>query len=287
MRCPKCGAFLDPGKDVCFMCGVNVKTYVPDNNSFAVQSQNKDFGSGSQFSTPGGGFNNQNRSGYGNQQDWNSKPSENKALAKAQEKDIFDFYAEHKTVIRIFLLFFVVLILLFSGYKYYEYRTKPVPIVPVVQDLYFEIDDNFENVSGGSGKNNMFYTLTGEKGNDCSINIDTGVTSSDNYVEEFFETTKTNLNPELDKEGNVIDPMKIYSSQENSITINNTKWYYLNIFYRKDLDSDFNILKYKYMIALNKGYYYRVILSNNTNSNTCNAGLDNFVKSLEFVESSK
>lgn len=284
MRCPKCGAFLDPGKDVCFMCGVNIKTYVPDNNSFAVQSQNKDFGSGSQFSNNGPGY---NSPGYGSQNSWQSKPNENKSLAKAQEKDIFDFYAEHKTVIRIFLLFFVVLILLFSGYKYYQYKTKPAPIVPVVQDLYFEIDDNFENVSGNGGKGNMFFTLTGEKGNACSINVDTGVTSSDNYVEEFFETQKKALDPELDKEGNVIDPMKIYSSQENSITINGTKWYYLNVFYRKDLESDFNILKYKYMIALNKGYYYRVTLSNNTNSNTCNSGLDNFVKSLEFVESGK
>ncbi len=273
MRCPKCGAFLDPGKDVCFMCGVNIKTYVPDSNSFA--SQNKDFGSGNQYAnpTPPTSMNN-------NVPSWQQN---NKALAKANEKDIFDIYGEHKTVFRIVLLIILALILIFAGYKYYQSKTKPKPLVPLINDLYFEVDENFDNTSASS-RDGALFTLSGDKGSDCSIAITTGANNSEDYVEEFFALQKANLDPEIDKEGNVVDPTKIYSPQENSITINGTKWYYLNIFYRKDSESDFNILKYKYLVAINKGYSYNIVLTNNTNSNVCNAGLDNFVKSLEFVE---
>ncbi len=285
MRCPKCGAFLDPGKDVCFMCGVNINTYVPDNNSFAAQNPNQNFGSGQQFSNPNM---NQNNSGFGPSSGGSIlDPSKAYNKTKANDKDIFDFYAEHKSVVRLLLLVLFAGILVFAGFKYLEFKSKPKELVPIVQDLYYEIDDSFENVAGSSRSGGNFYTLTGDKGNDCSINVMTGSTASENYVEEYFESVKAELNPTLDKEGNVEDPLKVYTSQESSVTINNTKWYYLNIFYRKDLNSDFNILKYKYMVALNKGYYYTVILNNNTNSNTCNSGLDNFVKSLEFVDNNK
>ena len=276
MRCPKCGAFLDPGKDVCFMCGVNIKTYVPDNNSFA--SQNKDFGSGNQYANPTPNYTQNNTNN--NVPSWQQN---NKALAKAQEKDIFDIYGEHKTVIRIVLLIILIAIIIFVGYKYYQAKTKEKPLVPVVQDLYFEVDDNFDNTSQGA-RDGLMYTLSGDKGNDCSITIFVDTTKSDNFVEDYFESVKTNLNPEIDKDGNVTDQMKIYSPQENEITINGSKWYYLNIFYRKDLESEFNILRYKYMVAIKNGYSYTIVLNNSSNNNTCNSGLDNFVKSLEFVE---
>lgn len=281
MRCPKCGAFLDPGKDVCFMCGVNVKTYVPDNNSFAAQNQgynsnDSQFKSGKDFSSPNPNMNQYNTSG-------SSSDSWRGVKTPKDEKDIFDFYAEHKLVIRIVLLIVLVLILIFAGIKYYQYKTKPVELVPVIQDLYFEVDDGFENISAGA-RGGLTYSLSGEKGSDCSISITSGSTTSENYVQEFFEASKTSIEPEVDKDGEVIDPLKIYSAQENTVTLNGTKWYYMNIFYRKDLESDFNILKYKYMTVVNKGYYYSILLSNNSNSASCNSGLDNFVKSLEFIE---
>ena len=34
MRCPKCGAFIEDGKDTCFMCGANVNSF-PTNNGFS------------------------------------------------------------------------------------------------------------------------------------------------------------------------------------------------------------------------------------------------------------
>ena len=275
MRCPKCGAFLDPGKDVCFMCGVNIKTYVPDSNSFA--SQNKDFGSGNQYANPTPNFTNNSN----NVPSWQQN---NKALAKAKEKDIFDIYGEHKTVFRIVLLIILVLIIIFIGFKYYQSKTKEKPLVPRIGDLYYEVDDNFDDTSANS-RDGLMYTLSGDKGSACSIMIMSTQASSENFVEQYFEQVKGQLDPELDKDGKVVDPMRIYSPQESSITINGTKWYYLNIFYRKDANSEFNILKYKYLVAINKGYSYSVILSNNANSNACNSGLDNFVKSLEFVES--
>ncbi len=271
MRCPKCGAFLDPGKDVCFMCGVNIKTYVPDSNSFA--SQNKDFGSGNQYANPTPNFT----------QNTDNTPSWQQNNKKTQDKDIFDIYGEHKTLIRIVLLIILIGIVIFAGVKYYQHKTKQKPLVPVVQDLYFEVDDNFDDISQG-GREGLIYSLSGDKGNDCSISVFVDTNLSDNFVEDYFESAKVKLNPELDQEGKIIDEMKIYSPQENEITINGSKWYYLNIFYRKDLESDFNILKYKYMVAIKNGFSYTIILNNSSNNNTCNSGLDNFVKSLEFVE---
>ena len=281
MRCPKCGAFLDPGKDVCFMCGVNVKTYVPDNNSFAAQNQGYNsndgqFKSGKDFSSP-----NPNMNQYNNQPGTDSWRG---VKTPKDDKDIFDFYAEHKLVIRIVLLIVLVLILIFAGVKYYQYKTKPVELVPVVQNLYFEVDDSFEDLSGSGRGGELKYTLSGDKGSDCSISVAVGSTTSENYVEEYFALAKNSLEPELDKDGEVVDPLKIYSAQENTITLNGTKWYYMNVFYRKDLESDFNVLKYKYMTVVNRGYYYSILLSNNSNSASCNSGLDNFVKSLEFIE---
>jgi len=86
MRCPKCGAFMEEGKDVCLMCGVNVKTYVPEtnmNNSFG--NGDSAFGSGNDFRNPNiGGF---NRNNVNN----NDYKNASYAPLKNEDKDIFDF----------------------------------------------------------------------------------------------------------------------------------------------------------------------------------------------------
>lgn len=291
MRCPKCGAFMEQGKDVCFMCGINVKTYVPDNNSsnFSQPSNDGMFGSGMGNNNSFNNYNPAMNSNYNRMKEeyQNSKKDYRNvefSPVKNGERDMFDFFSENKKVIGIVFLVLLVALLTFIGFKYYEHKTKPVEIVPIFLNLYYEVDDTFQAVSGTSNGART-YSKSGEKGNDCSITITYGTSTSGDHVKEYFSKVKKKLEPEKDANGDVVDILDIYTSQENNMTINDTKWYYLNIFYKKDTTSDATLLRYKYLTSMYKGYYYDIELVNNSNDVSCNASLDNFSKSLKFIES--
>lgn len=275
MRCPKCGAFLDDGKEICFMCGANVRTYVPDNNgnnfnvdaNFSSGNVNNNFSSNNRFVN--------NRTPQ--KETW-------KNVTADDEKDIFDFYEEHKKLIRIILIVILAAGLAFGGFKYYQYKTAPVPDTPVVGNLYYEVDSNFDDLSGSSSTSSKQYTLSGDKGSDCTISVSMATTTSENHVSEYFANVLETLEPSRDKEGNIENELDVYSSQEKNVAIQDVTWYSLNVYYRKDLDSDFNILKHKYLSIVHKGYSYDIALTNNANSSQCNLSLDNFVRSLKFID---
>jgi len=273
MRCPKCGAFLDDGKEICFMCGANVKTYVPNNNG-------NNFNVDSNFSN--GNMNNS----FNNNRFSNNVATQRetwKNVTVDDEKDIFDFYEEHKKTIRIILIVILIVALVFGGFKYYQYKTTPVPDTPVIGNLYYEVDSSFEDLSGSSSSGKQ-YTLSGDKGSDCTISITMASTTSENHVSEYFASVLEDLEPSRDKEGNIENELDVYSSQEKNVTIQDVTWYSLNVYYRKDLDSDFNILKHKYLAIVHNGYSYDIALANNVNSSQCNLSLDNFVRSLKFID---
>ena len=70
------------------------------------------------------------------------------------------------------------------------------------------------------------------------------------------------------------------------MTINKTTWYYLNLFYKVNTsDASATSLKYKYLTSMYKGYFYDIELVNNSNDTVCGASLDNFSKSLKFIDS--
>lgn len=284
MRCPKCGAFMEDGKDVCFMCGVNVKTYVPDNrmnnSGFSpTPNNNANFGSGNDFR-------NQNVGGFSQpvqQSNFNDYKKASFAPLKNEDKDIFDRYQEHKGTIKVVLICLLFAIIAFAGYKYYEYKTKEVPLEPVFQNLYYEIDDSFQATSSNS-QGQKTYSKSGNKGNACSITITMGTSTTGDHVQEYFKMKKAALEPEKDSSGNVVNKLDIYTAQDNKFTLNENEWYYLNIFYKKSLNSDATLLKYKYLTSMYKGYYYDIELINNSNDTLCNASLDNFTKSLRFIE---
>ncbi|MGN1372023.1 MAG: hypothetical protein ACI4XM_07120 [Candidatus Coprovivens sp.] len=292
MRCPKCGAFMEEGKDVCFMCGINVKTYVPDNNtnnfnrsndtafgSGASFNNNSDFGSGSGFSNPSY---NQMKDNYLNNKN-NYRNVELKPV-KNGEKDMFDFFSENKSIVRIISVIGVAILLVVIGVFYYKSKTKEVPLTPVFNNLYFEVDDTLQQV-GNSSNNGVVFNKSGNKGTDCSITIAIGTSTSGDHVKDWFTTQKAALEPEKDSSGNVVDELKIYTAQESSLTLNDASWHYMNIFYKKDKTSEPTQLRYKFMTSMYKGYYYDIILVNNSNDTACNASLDNFARSLKFVDS--
>lgn len=276
MRCPKCGAFMEDGKDICLMCGVNVKTYVPTQN---VSNQNNDSMFGSGLGNNGfGGLNNQNV------QTDNKNDYRNVTLhpVKNGERDIFDFFSENKKVIKLFMIVLFLGVLFFAGFMYYKSKTKPVELEPVFNSLYFEIDDSFKAVA--SSNTLVTYSKSGEKGNACSVSISLGTSTSDDHVNEYFNNIKKVLEPAKDEAGNIIDKLDIYIAQDDKIVLNKSTWYYLNIFYRTSLESEATQLRYKYMTSMFDGYFYDIQLVNNSNDALCNASLDNFSKSLKFIK---
>lgn len=286
MRCPKCGAFMQEGKDTCMMCGTNIKTYVPENNPNAeFSSKNSSaFGSGNDFQT---GASNYNRPPYSSPSN-NYQPSNNPkpthyAPLNSKDKDIFDRYQENKGLVSTILIIVLFAIVGFAGFMYFKSRNKEEVLKPVIQNLYFVVDESFSDL-GGHNSNTVSYAKSGDKGNDCTITVSVGSSTSGNHVEEFFDEMKESLEPEKDASNNVINELDIYTPSEGSIVVNDTTWYYLNVFYKNTADGHANQLRYKYMTSMYKGQFYDITLINYSNDAVCSASLDNFSKSLKFLE---
>lgn len=300
MRCPKCGAFMEEGKDVCFMCGVNVKTYVPDNGNSQnfINTGGGAFGSGSNpafgsGSNPafgsGGDFNNPSMNSDFNRrkEDYNKNKSNYRNVeftpVKNGERDIFDFFAEHKKLVTIGLCLVLGIILGLIGNVYYKHKTKIEDPQPVFRNLYYEVDESLQPV-GGNNSSTVIYSKSGTKGTDCSITITGGSTTSDNHVLEFFANVRNSLEPERDNAGKVVNVLDIYTPQESSYTIDNVEWHFYNVFYKEKATTEPVVLKYRYLTSLYKGFYYDIELANNSNDASCSASLDNFVRTLKFVD---
>lgn len=293
MRCPKCGAFLEQGKDVCFMCGTNSKTYVPTNNNNNFNKPvDSAFGSGANFNNNNAAFG----SGSGNFSNPNYNQMKENYLnskkdyrnvelrpVKNGERDMFDFFAENKGKVRIVLFAGLAILLFVIGNAYYKHKSKELEQVPVFKNLYFEIDESLQQV-GNSSNSGIAFNKSGTKGTDCSITITIGSSTSGDHVKDWFTSQKSALDAELDQTGRVVDELDIYTAQESSFTLNKASWHYLNVFYKKDITSQPTQLRYKLLTSMYKGYYYDIVLVNNSNDSACTASLDNFARSLKFLD---
>ncbi|MBQ8659606.1 MAG: hypothetical protein IJ475_02045 [Bacilli bacterium] len=335
MRCPKCGAFLDSNKTVCFMCGANLtdgsvdappnvnqdnmqnnmsssgfnngfgdsNPFMNSNDSFS-QMPNSNFvgqNGGTSFSQNNfnGGFNNPSVNANFNQSSVQNDVFKRKEEVKFNDdyknikiediktdKDIFDFFSEHKKIIKFVLLVLLFAGLAFGGYKFYQYKTAPEEKVGLIGNLYFEVDDSFDQISTSAQK--LVYSLSGDKGSECSITIYTGSTTTGDHVSEYFTENVNKLTPATGGENTEIDPAKVFKEQRDETSVNDTKWSRQYIYYRSDVNvENYNVLRYIYLTSMYKGYYYDISLMNNSNSNACNTALDSFTNSLEFVDKTK
>ena len=275
MRCPKCGAFLEEGKDICMMCGTNAKTYTPDNNN-----QFSNVSGFSNNSVQPNQFFNRPQTQTTNLNKYNKEISYNE-IAKG-DRDFFDFAKEHNKIIKIVLSIVFVLALIFGVYKYIEYKNAPEKKVPVIGELYYKVADTFTEVKANDG---YLYSKTGSKGTDCAIEVTYNPTTENDHVKTFFELARQELKPEEDDEGNIIDQLQIFTANEGEQTINKYVWYFLNISYRPDLSTEtYSVLKHRYISSTFNGYSYDIKLTNNAGDNACNIALDQFTSSLEFIE---
>ncbi len=294
MRCPKCGAFMEEGKDVCFMCGTNIRTYNPMDNANNTSFNNSDDTSG-MFGSGSGSVNKNNNYGYNNQPNSYEQAKENYKNrfnnyregvniqpVKNGEHDIFDFFSENKKVIRVVLFLVIAGIIAFAGNAYYKSKTKEKPVVPVLMNLYYEVDESFKLTDQSNNK--RVYSKSGATGNDCSIEVTVKTGLSGNHVQDWFKEIKDSKEPEKDLNGEPVRELDIYTPQQGSIDVYEKQWHYLNLFYRLTEKGDPTHLKFRYLSSTYNGYFYDIMLVNISNDALCSASLDNFSKSIKFIE---
>ena len=128
---------MEQGKDICFMCGTNAKTYVPANNNNNNFNRPVDsaFGSGANFNNnnnavfgSGASFNNSNYNQMKENYLNSKKDYRNVELkpVKNGERDMFDFFSEHKGTIKIVLFAGLIALLVLIGNAYYKHRIKEI-----------------------------------------------------------------------------------------------------------------------------------------------------------------
>ncbi len=316
MQCPNCGAFVEDGKAICTMCGAPLNNsqssganYGYGNNVYGQMAfDNNGFNNANAFNSnaynqnynnnfnqgPGQSFNNSNINnggGFSNPStNWNNQPSDYKNITydtiQKDDRDIFDFFADNKKLISFFSFVLIIGLLIFAAYQYNKYKSKPLELEPKLLSLYFEVDSSLQSVSSNS-QNTMVYTKSGAKGSSCSITISYGSATSNDHVKEYFTQVKKDLEPVRDNTNKIVNNLDIYTPSESNMKINDAIWYYLNIFYKGNNTSNPTLLKYKYLTSIYKGYYYDVELINNGNDSSCSASLDNFAKSLQFIDTEK
>jgi len=274
MRCPKCGAFMEDGRDVCFMCGTSISNF----NS-GMQGMNN----GNYFNQPNNmqsGFPNNNASpAFPGLNDYDNIYNN----VKNGDKDVFDFFTDHKELVKFLTFVFIVAFIGITGLIYYKVKTKTVKETPVLNLLYYEVDEDFKLNAEGQ------YSLSGDKGSMCNITVTSEGNSTSDHVDTLFDGIKETLNPKRDPyKLTVLNKLEIYTAQSGEIELgeegNKTKWFYLNVFYPKTVGGDPVILKYRFLTTVYKGFSYNLELKNNDNDPKCSAGLDNFVRSLRFLE---
>lgn len=281
MRCPKCGAFLEDGTKSCFMCGTDLQG---ENNNNQVTNSNPD------FFTANGQNNPTSNDVY--QDDYLRKKEEYENRmknyrdvsieAKKGDRDIIDFYLQHKKIIQIFVILLVIICLGFGGYKLYQHRDAEPIKEALVGDLYYEIDKEFVVIDRSN--NSIIYSKSGDKGSECSIAIYYGSSTSGNHVDDFFTDSLKKIEPSKDREGNILDELEVFITTNNEQSIHNTTWYRMNVYYRPDINvMQYSVLRNMYLSSVYQGFYYDIELVNHANSNFCNSALDSFMNSLEFT----
>ena len=329
MKCPKCGSFIEDGRNICPFCGNTLGgNSVGGNMNFGNQFNNNPFGNGfsngfdnsfgqstqstnnvfsSGFNNNGSGFStgafngNPNPPTFSNGNNninpdfggFSSTGAVNKGVEnnsfpeikplKSDEKDIFDFFSENKKLLTFLGFIILIGILVFAAFQYNKFKSKEVEIEPKIENLYFEVDDSLREVSGNS-QNSVVYSKSDDKGSACSITISYGTSTSGDHVNDYFQKVKTELEPERDNNNKVVNVLDIYTPSNGSMKINNVNWYYLNIFYKETKTSEPLILKQRYLTSVYKGYFYDIKLVNNNGDASCTASLNNFAKSLSFID---
>ena len=156
MNCPKCGNYVDDGKDYCFMCGTKL--------------------GGSDFSSPGRNDVNPslNEDYYRKKEEYNNRLNNYRDVeikrVENDKKDFIDIYTEYKMFFRIggFLILAGLCVTIFLWIA--KGGNKDEELKPALEELYFKVSDKLTNTNSANGL--LSYSLSNSKGTSCSISVE-------------------------------------------------------------------------------------------------------------------
>ena len=268
MNCPKCGNYVDDGKEYCFMCGTKL--------------------GGSDFSSPGRTEINapMNEEYSKKKEEYNNRLKNYRDVeikrVENDKRDFIDIYTDYKIFFKIgeFLVLASIVVFIFLWVA--KGHNKDEVLAPKLEGLYFKVNDKLTNTGNNNGA--LMYSLSNTKGTSCSVSTYLASQNSSDYVSEFFAERQLGLAPSYDDAGEVTDTMAIPLFQEGAVNINGTEWFYLNAFYKKNPSDNYTSLRYRYFSVGHNGRFYNIELANFDNSDECNALLDGFLRSLKFID---
>lgn len=272
MKCPNCGVYLEDDRDTCFLCGSKVDGSSNEMLEFSNNTQtNNEFNINNDYL--------KEKEAYQNR--FNDYKKINLNDLDNDKQDIFDFFAKHKKTIKIFFLSVLIIGIIVGLIMYFNSKNNSKKIKPLINQLYYELDDSFSLATDNTSQKKYVKTINGSQ---CIISIDSIKDSSETHSTIFFTDMKKTIAPRKDKDGKIIDPLEEYQEKSGKRTINGIVWPFLNIFYRTEAEGEFNVLRYKYLSSTYKDYSYDIVLINEKNNETCNIELDNFIKTLKYIE---
>ena len=245
MRCPKCGAFLDEGRETCFMCGGKI------DSSISSFSQNETINNFEDAQT-----------------NFEIKSHKDEQSDSIQNKG--SVFKRISMIIIAVVVSFVIIIVI----NFFKSHDDEIVKKPVFGNLYFQVDESFELNIKESDK--LFYLKDNNLENECSMEVVKARNSDDNHESVYFDSIRIML------EEDSINNLTTYQTKDGKINVNGVLWFYFNVLY--DSGENINFLKTRYLTTVRDGIYYDVKLTNVKNDSQCALQLDQFVESFEFVE---
>ena len=282
MNCPKCGNYVEEGKEFCFMCGTKLGENdfsSPGRNGFTSAVKN-DFSSSNYNNMP------LSEDYYKKKEEYNNRLNNYRDVeikrVKDDKKDFIDIYKEYNIFFKVGGILFLIVLGSFIFVMVSKSINKEEVLKPVTQNLYYKVDSTLTKTSDNNGGD--VYALTNNKGVSCSVKVTIDNTSSSDHIKDYFSIKEGQLLPTYNDYGDVVDVSTIPLFQEGSIKINNVIWYYMNVYYRKNPSDNYTALRHRFLSAGHNGVFYNLELSNFDDLNECNLTLDSFLRSLQFID---
>ena len=203
MNCPKCGNYVEEGKEFCFMCGTKLGENdfsSPGRNGFTSAVKN-DFSSSNYNNIP------LSEDYYKKKEEYNNRLNNYRDVeikrVKDDKRDFIDIYKEYNIFFKVGGILFLIVLGSFIFVMVSKNINKEEVLKPVTQDLYYKVDSTLTKTSDNNGGD--VFALTNNKGVSCSIMVTIDNTSSSDHIKDYFSIKESQLLPTYNDYGDVVD----------------------------------------------------------------------------------